>query len=243
MGRRSPFTFVWQNPAVEITSYGGGCVRLRGREGTIAADAYRSVVGPTGRGLTADIVTYSHADPHPDVVRGKRGASPDSDGRVARPTSLESAFLLDGPGEFEVRHVLISGVRTYRDDQKGTLNGPNVTFVYELDGLHAAHLGDIGHPLSEAMLGEIGAVDVVCVPIGGHLTPARASELVAQLDANLVVPLPVADDDAEGARELARFLHEMGVGQAPQPQPRLTVTASSVPQELTLILLETRGRG
>ncbi|MFI5262242.1 MAG: MBL fold metallo-hydrolase [Candidatus Limnocylindrales bacterium] len=227
---------------MEITSYGGGCVRLRGKEGTVAADAYRSVVGPTGRGLTADIVTYSHADPHPDVARGKRGAHAASDGRVVRPTSLESAFMLDGPGEFEVRHVLISGVRTYRDDQKGAVSGPNVAFVYELDGLHAAHLGDIGHPLSEAMLGEIGPVDVVCVPIGGRLTPARASELVAQLDANLVVPLPVAEDEAEGARELARFLHEMGVGQPPAPQARLTVTPSSVPQELTLILLETRGR-
>jgi len=242
LGRRSPFSFVWHNRAVEITWYGGGCVRLRGREGTIAADAYRSVVGPTGRGLTADIVTYSHADPHPDVARSRRGAPAATDGRLARPTSLEGAFMLDGPGEFEVRDVLISGVRTYRDEQRGALAGPNVTFVYELDGLHAAHLGDIGHPLNEAMLGEIGALDVVCVPIGGRLTVAHASELVAQLDANLVVPLAVAEDEAEGARELARFLHEMGVGQPPAPQARLTVTASSVPQELTLILLEPRGR-
>ncbi len=242
MGRRSPFSFVWQNLAVEITWYGGGCVRLRGKEGTIAADAYRSVVGPTGRGLTADIVTYSHADPHPEVARTRRGAKPAANGHVERPTSLEPAFLLDVPGEFEVRDVLISGVRTYRDDQKGTLLGPNVTFVYELDGLHAAHLGDIGHPLSEAMLGEIGPVDVVCVPIGGHLTVAHASELVAQLDASLVVPLAVAEDEDEGAREMARFLHEMGVGQPPAPQSRLTVTVSSVPQELTLIMLEPRGR-
>ena len=65
MGRRSPFSLVWHNRPVEISWYGGGCVRLRGKEGTIAADAYRSVVGPTGRGLTADIVTFSHADPHP----------------------------------------------------------------------------------------------------------------------------------------------------------------------------------
>jgi len=243
LGRRSPFSLVWQNRRVEITWYGGGCVRLRGKEGTIAADAYRSVVGPTGRGLTADIATYSHADPHPGVSRGKRGAHAAPDGRVVRPTSLELAFQLDGPGEYEIRHVLINGVRTFRDDQKGALDGPNVAFVYELDGLHAVHLGDIGHPLTEAMIGEIGAVDVVCIPIGGRLTAGRASELVAQLDANLVVPLAVAEDEAEGQQQIARFLHEMGVGQAPAAQARLVVTVSSVPQELTLIMLEQRGRG
>ncbi|MGZ3640978.1 MAG: MBL fold metallo-hydrolase [Candidatus Limnocylindrales bacterium] len=227
---------------MEISWYGGTCVRLRGREGVIAADAYRSIVGPTGRGLTADIVTYSHADPHPDVPRGRRGARPAPNGHVVLPTSLEGAFALEVPGEFEVHDVLVSGVRTYRDEAKGAANGPNVAFVYELDGLHAVHLGDIGHLLNEAMLGEIGAVDVVCVPVGGHLTAARTAELVAQPDANLVVPLPVCELEADCDRELARFLHEMGVSQTPEPQAKLTVTASSVPQELTLIRLESRGK-
>ncbi len=228
---------------MEITWYGGTCVRLRGKDGTIAADAYRSLVGPTGRGLTADIATYSHGDPHPEVPRGRRGAArPARNGQVILPSSLAGAFALEVPGEFEVHGVLVTGVRTYRDEMKGSLNGPNVAFVYELDALHAVHLGDIGHVLSEAMLGEIGAVDVVCVPIGGHLSAARAAELVAQLDANLVVPLPVCEAEADCDREMARFLHEMGVSQAPAPQGRLTVTASSVPQELTLIQLEARGR-
>jgi L-ascorbate metabolism protein UlaG (beta-lactamase superfamily) len=242
LGRRSPFILFWENRRVEITWYGVTCVRLRGREGVVAVDAYRSIVGPTGRGLSADIVAYSHADPHPEVPRGRRGARPAPNGHVTLPTSLQDAFALEVPGEFEVHDVLITGVRTYRDEAKGSLNGPNVAFVFELDGLHAVHLGDIGHVLSEGMLGEIGTVDVVCVPIGGHLSAARAAELVAQLDANLVVPLPVCEEEADCDRELARFLHEMGVGQAPEPQAKLTVTPSSVPQELTLIRLESRSK-
>ena len=226
---------------MEITWYGGTCVRLRGKEGIIAADAYRSIVGPTGRGLTADIVTYSHADPHPEVARGKRAAPAATEG-VARPTSLEAAFALEGPGEFEVHDVLITGVRTFRDEMKGASRGPNVAFVFELDGLHAVHLGDIGHTLSEAMLGEIGGVDLVCIPIGGNLPAARAAELVAQLDANLVVPLPVAEDEGAGEAEMGKFLHEMGVQSPLSPQARLSVTPSSVPQELTLVRLEPRGR-
>ncbi|HET7676277.1 MAG TPA: MBL fold metallo-hydrolase [Candidatus Limnocylindrales bacterium] len=232
---------------MEITWYGGGCVRLRGREGTIAADAYRSIVGPTGRGLTADIVTYSHADPEPLPVRGrakggaKRSAA-DGNGRAALPpTSLESAFLLDGPGEYEVHDVLITGVRTFRDEQQGRERGDNVAFVFELDGLHVAHLGDLGHPLTEEMLGELGSVDVLCLPIAGNLNAARLAQVAARVDANLIVPLAVSDDEAHVRAEMGRFLHEMGV-QDPAAQPKLTVTPSSVPQETTLVLLESRAK-
>ena len=96
--------------------------------------------------------------------------------------------------------VLVNGIRTYRDDEKGAERGANTSFVYELDGLHAVHLGDIGHTLTEAMIGEIGSVEVVFVAIGRHLTPARAAELVAQLDANLVVAIPVCEDEAAATR-------------------------------------------
>ena len=225
---------------MEITWYGGGCIRLRGKEGVVAADAYRSIVGPTGRGLTADIVTYSHADPRPLPLKAK-GRAPTPAG-VVRPTSLEASFQLDRPGEYEVHQVLVSGVRTFRDEQKGALNGENIIFVFELDGLHTVHLGDVGHALTEGMIGEIGPVEVLIVPVGGHLSAVRAAELVAQLDANLVVPIPVGEDEPAGEAEMAKFLHEMGVKQAPERQPKLTVTVSSVPPELTLILLESRSK-
>jgi len=234
---------------MEITWFGAGCVRLRGREGTVAADAYRSVVGPTGRGLTADIATYSHPDSQPVAQRGRTGASPPgaSNGHrgppadVPRPTSLESAFPLERPGEFEVHDVLLTGVRTFRDEAQGATRGANVCFVYELDGLHTIHLGDIGHVLTEEMVGEIGSVDVACVPIGGALGAARAAELVAQLDAHLVVPLVVSENDSAGSAELGRFLHEMGASDT-VPQSKLVVTISSVPHESTVVVLEARSK-
>jgi hypothetical protein len=224
---------------MEITWYGAGCVRLRGREGTVVADAYRSIVGPTGRGISGDIATYSHADPRPLPAKGR---APEGETGVMRPSSLEDAFLLDGPGEYEVHNVLVTGVRTYRDDRKGAERGANVAFVYELDGLHAAHLGDLGHPLTEEIIGELGTTEIVCVPIGGSLSPARAAEVVAQLDAGLVVPLPLNGDDSGKSADMDRFLHEMGV-QHPAAQPKLVATISSLPSETTLVLLESRAKG
>lgn len=214
-------------PAMEITWFGETCLRLRGREGVVVADGFRSVLGSTGRGMTADIVTYSHPED---------GAS----SKVARPASLESAFQLDGPGEFEVHEVLIHGVQTFRDDARGADRGLNTCFVFELDGLHAVHLGDIGHLLDEERLGEIGAVDLVCVPVGSALPAAQAAELVAQLDAHLIVPMPIGGDEGAQAA-MDRFLHEMSV-QDPVAVPKLNVTISTVPQETTVVVLESRGK-
>jgi L-ascorbate metabolism protein UlaG (beta-lactamase superfamily) len=200
------------------------------------------VVGPTGRGLTADIATYSRPDdgrPTLGLDKETRRSGKSGGGRL--PASLQSAFVLDSPGEYEVHQVLISGVRTFRDDARGAERGPNTSFVFELDGLHAIHLGDIGHLLSEEMLGEVGTVDIACVPVGGSLSPARAAELVAQLGAKLVVPMPL-DSNGAGSEPLARFLHEMSM-QHGEPVAKLSVSISSLPQETTVVLLEARARG
>jgi len=223
---------------MELTWYGRTCVRLKGRDAVVVADPYQSVVGPTGRGIAGDIVTFSHPD---DTPLPKAKGRTTRDGSTHLPSSLEGAFVLDGPGEYEVRHILVNGVRTFRDDQGGAERGRNIAFVAEVDGIHVAHLGDIAHTLTEEKVGEIGPVDIVCVPIGGLLSPTKAAELVAQLDPKIVVPMPVCETDEACAPFLAKFLHEMGTT-ASEPQPRLTVTASGLPEETTTVLLEPRGK-
>ncbi len=223
---------------MELTWYGRTCVRLKGRDAVVVADPYQAVVGPTGRGITGDIVTFSHPD---DTPLPKARGRTTRDGATCLPASLDDAFVLDGPGEYEVKHILVNGVRTFRDDQRGAERGRNVAFVIEVDGVHVMHLGDIAHTLSEEKLGEIGPVDVVCVPLGGQLSPTKAAELVAQLDPRIVVPMAVCDTDEACAPVLAKFLHEMGAT-AGEPQPRLSIMPSGLPEETTTVLLESRGR-
>jgi L-ascorbate metabolism protein UlaG (beta-lactamase superfamily) len=222
---------------MEITWYGQTCVRLRGRDAVVVADAYQSIVGPTGRGITADIATYSHPDDAPLAkAKGRRTR----DGKTVMPSSLEQAFALDGPGEYEVKDVLLTGVRTRRDDDNGTGRRHGTAFVVELDGLHTIHLGDIGSLLTEDELGDIGSIDIACVPVGGSLTATRTAELIAQLDPRIVVAMPVCPDEGDCAEALGKFFHEMG-GE-PTPQPKLSVTISSLPSETTAVLLESRGK-
>ena len=224
---------------MELTWYGRTCMRLKGREAVVVHDAYPSVVGPTGRGITGDIVTFSHPDDAP-VARAKGRTT--RDGRTVLPTSIEDGFVLDGPGEYEVRNILLTGVRTYRDEAKGRDRGPNVAFVTEVDGVHTIHLGDLGHLLSEEKLGDIGHVDVACIPVGGALSATRAAEVIAQLNPKIVVPMPVCEDDGACEEALATFFHEMG-GAAGPAQPKLSIAPATLPAETTTVLLESRGKG
>jgi len=222
---------------MELTWYGRTCIRLRGKDAVVVNDPYPSIVGPTGRGITGDVVTFSHPDDnHPP----KKATKLSRDGGTAMPTSLEAAFVLDGPGEYEVHDVLLTGVRTYRDNEKGTERGRQTAFVTELDGIHTIHLGDIGHELTEEKLADIGRVEVVCVPIGGALTAATAASLVAQLDPKIVIPMPVCEDEAACDEAVKQFLHEMGA--EPMTQPKLSIMPSSLPAETTTVLLESRGK-
>src|SRR5258705_5160434 len=222
---------------MELTWYGRTCVRLRGKDAVVVSDPFQSVVGPTGRGITGDIVTFSHPDDRP-LARAKGKHS--RDGPPLLPSSLDQAFVLDGPGEYEVKEVLVTGVRTYRDDARGSEGGKQVSFVVEVDGVHTIHLGDIGHLLSEEKLGDIGSVDIACVPLGGALTPTNAAALIAQLDPRILVPMPVCEEEADCDEVLAKFFHEMGA--EPVTQPKLSVSPSSLPLETTTVLLESRGK-
>ena len=115
-------------------------------------------------------------------------------------------------------------------------------YVIELDDVRVCHLGDLGHGLDDVMLGAIGNVDLLLVPVGGGraLDAARAAEVVRQVEPRVVVPMHYALPAIK--KELApveRFLQEMGVEGA-EAQPKLSIQASSSEAETRVVLLEAR---
>jgi L-ascorbate metabolism protein UlaG (beta-lactamase superfamily) len=125
----------------------------------------------------ADIVTVSHK--HQDhnnvgVVKGK-------------PT------VVDAPGMRNVKGIEFLGIPTYHDEAKGAQRGSNIIFCFTLDGVHVCHLGDLGHELDAEKVKEIGAVDVLLIPVGGFYTiDARQAVGVCEaLKPRVVIPMHV----------------------------------------------------
>lgn len=85
----------------------------------------------------------------------------------------------------------VSEVQTFHDDQGGSLRGRNTVRKFTAEGLSVVHLGDLGHQLSAGQLAEIGACDVLLIPVGGYYTidAAGAKQVADAIGAAVVVPM------------------------------------------------------
>lgn len=208
---------------MEIVWLGHGAFRLRGKEATAVTDPYGPEIGYSLGKVTADIVTVSH-DHHDHNNVGAVTGNPK---------------VISGPGEYEIRGVRITGIRTYHDSEGGLRRGKNTVYVIELDDLVVAHLGDLGHVPSSEQVQQMGNVDILLIPVGGTFTinAAQAAEVVNLIEPKIVIPMhyktPSLKLDVES---VDRFLREMGVKQV-EPQPKLVVNKSALPAETTVVLL------
>lgn len=208
---------------MEITYLGHSCFRLRGKQATIVTDPFAPEPGYTLGKVGASIVTVSHPHPGHAYATGVSG----------------SPRIIDRPGEYEVSGVLIIGLPTYHDKEKGTERGKNTVFVMEIDELSLCHLGDLGHSLSDTQLEEIGKVDVLMVPVGGITTinAKEAAALVRQMEPKIVLPMHYKTPAAKGELESVEgFLREMG--SQPTPQPKLSINKTNLPLSMQVILLD-----
>jgi L-ascorbate metabolism protein UlaG (beta-lactamase superfamily) len=86
----------------------------------------------------------------------------------------------------------VVGVASEHDEKAGTERGPNTIFVFELDGIRAAHFGDFGQPALRPEQAEaIGQVDLVFIPVGAGPTigAAQAHAIAEQVGAKWIVPM------------------------------------------------------
>ncbi len=215
---------------MELSWLGHSCFRLRGRDATLITDPPSPATGYSLSRLTADIITVSHQHLGHNHVKAIGG----------------EPRVVDGPGEYEIAGVLISGVQTYHDRERGKIHGRNTAYLITMDDIHICHLGDLGAPLDDRAQEALSGADVLLVPVGGGnaLNAEGAAQVVAQLEPHIVVPMhyatPAYKPNGAPLDPVERFLREMGV-EAAEPLPKLTVTPASLPAETQVALLTYRG--
>ncbi|HLZ71110.1 MAG TPA: MBL fold metallo-hydrolase [Dehalococcoidia bacterium] len=210
---------------MEITWLGHACFRLKNRETTIVIDPFGAETGYNPRAIgEADVVIVSHDHP----AHNNAGAV------TGKPR------VIQGPGEFEVGGVLITGVRTYHDGSKGTKLGRNTAYVVEMDEVRVCHLGDLGHIPTPDQAEALNGAEVLLVPVGGGTTldAEAAAEVISLLEPRIVVPMHYQTPNATAKLDsLDAFCKQMGLAE-PQPTARLNVTKTSLPLETTVTVLE-----
>lgn len=213
---------------MDLTWLGHACFRLRGREGVVLTDPPDPRSGHAIPKTEADLVTISSDDPAHGSLRSVGG----------------EPVVLSGPGEYEVREILVTGIRTFRDEEKGARKGRNTVYTIRLDDLVVCHLGSLGHRLPSDDLERIGDIDIALVPVspdGDGLSAAVAAEVIHQLEPKVVVPMTYDPDSQKKDSPFERLLHELGVKDL-VPVPKLSVTRSSLPENIQVVALDSRAR-
>ena len=215
---------------MEVTYLGHAAFRLRGKTTTVVTDPYApELVGlKFPKHITADIVTVSHDHPDHNAIRQIEG----------------TAYVVNGPGEYEIKGVGIIGISTFHDDEKGAKRGKNTIYRIEMDGLSLVHLGDLGHTLSADEVDTLDGVDILMIPVGGFYTidPAAAVSVINEIEPSIVLPMHYARPglSAKTFGTLVTrdaFLKEIGKEDV-VAQPKLTVTRDKLPEQMQVVILE-----
>ena len=114
-----------------------------------------------------------------------------SPGVFTIPSIDPSTTLITSSGEYVTDFCKITGYDTFSDHFKGAKRGNNIIYIYEIDNLRLCHLGYLGEDLSNDILKKIGEIDILFIPIGGHinLNGIEAFNLYKKINPKVVIPM------------------------------------------------------
>ncbi len=156
------------------------------------------------------------------------------------------AFLINGPGEYEIKGVYIQGIPAFHDKNFGkpptSAAGKTTIYTIESEKIKICHLGDFGQKeLFPEQLEDIGEIDILLIPVGGNETigAEEAQKIIGQIEPKIVIPmhysLPKLKAKLAG---VDRFLKVMGEKNH-DGLPKLTIKSKdlTLKDEMEIIVL------
>ena len=216
---------------MNIQWFGQSCFKIEGEKSTLVMDPFGAKYGLKLPRLAADVVTISHQhEDHNNVS-------------AIKSTSDQPPFVISEPGEYEIKNIFIYGIPSFHDNESGKQKGENVIYRAEIDGISLAHLGDLGHLLTNGQIEKLEGVDILFIPVGGTYTinAKQATEVISQIEPRLVIPMHFQLPELKlGAKidGVDKFCKEIGICPTERPN-KFKVAKKDLPQEdLRVVILQ-----
>jgi len=165
-----------------ITYYGISCFKIQSGDIVLAFDPFSKKSGLKTLRFRADVVFTSHDhENHNDIDKNK------------------DTFLINGPGEYEIKGMSIKGVQTFR----------NTVYTLALENVNLCHLGDFREEELRVETREsLGDIDVLFAPIGGEGATSieNMAKIINQIEPKVIIPMNYTTSI------LSNFLKEIGQG-------------------------------
>jgi len=209
-----------------ISWQGHSCFKIQdkiGAEGvTLVTDPFSKNIGLKVPNFEADIITVSHDHHDHNNVSALR-ANP---------------FVINLPGEYDIKGVLVEGIQSNHDDQGGKKLGNNIIFRIEMEDISIVHLGDLGDVLNTKQLEKLNGTDILLIPVGGKYTldAKKAVEVIGQIEPRIVIPMHYKTKDLKiDLNDLEPFIKELGL--KPIYEEKLKISKKDLPAEDTELVI------
>ncbi len=214
---------------MKITWHGQSCFKLlvksnTGDKITILIDPFDKETGLTPPRGNADIVLITHGHHDHNNLKAVSG----------------TPFVINGPGEYDVKGVPIKGVYSYHDNSKGNERGVNTMYIIEAEDMKICHLGDLGQKeLADEQLDKIGEIDILMVPVGGIYTidGGEAVKVINQIEPSVAIPMHYKVDGLTIKLEkVDDFLKEISL--TPETMEEYNVKKMDLGEEMKVIVMK-----
>ncbi len=207
----------------EFKWFGHNCFRIKSREATIITDPVERSTGYAMAKQNANIVSVSNYD------------SPNANLGVVRPEYQ----IVDGPGEYEMDDVFITGVRTFLDEERTERKQFNTAYLFELDGFVICHLGDLGQLPNSDQTEQLAQADILLLPVGGGngLTQEQATEVVSLLEPKVLIPMQYRTEIGDKhLLPLEPFVKLIGA-ELPEPVEKYAPRQADLSETMAIVIL------
>lgn len=147
--------------------------------------------------------------------------------------------IVDGPGEYEIDNVFVTGVRTPLDPASAEQKKFNTAFLFELEGFMICHLGDLGQVPNTEKLEQLSQADILLIPIGGAtgLSQEQAADIVSQLEPKVLIPMQYRTEIGDrNLQSLDTFAKLIGV-QIPEAIDKYSPRQADLKDAMELVVL------
>jgi L-ascorbate metabolism protein UlaG (beta-lactamase superfamily) len=150
-------------------------------------------------------------------------------------------FVITGPGEYEVKGVMIYGLPSFHDDAQGKERGDNTIFLIQAEEMWLAHLGDLGQKtLTDEQLGHLEGVDILLIPVGGTgatLDAKDALKVISHIEPRVIIPMHYALPDLKFKFDsVDKFIKESGL-KPETVEEKVRLQKKDLPQEETKLVV------
>lgn len=205
---------------MQIQYFGFTSFRIQTKLATVITDPFDRKTGLTPPRGSADILVLG--EKNNTLVTAKSGIS-------------GSPFLVEDPGEYDIKGVTITGIPLKHE--KGFVT----VYLLESEDIKILNLTHIKQfSMKEEELESLGEIDILIVPVGGgeYMSASDAAKVVNEIEPRIVIPSLYATEGLSvEAEKLDKFVKEMG-GKSEEMEKLVLKKKDLVFEETKLIILQ-----